>query len=129
MSQINVVPFIDVMLVLLVIFMITAPLIVQTVIDLPDAGDVSVNQKHKAIEVTVKLDGEILVKDHNFADETVVGVEDLANVVRQRRILFPEAPVVVSGDKDLSYERVIEVLGKLIEEDIGMVGLNVRASE
>ena len=129
LSQINVVPFIDVMLVLLVIFMITAPLIVQTVIELPTAGDVAVNQKHEAIEVQIRLDGTIVLRDHNFDDETTVSeAQDVVEIVRQRRILFPEAPVVVSADKNLRYEDVVAVLGSLIEEGIGMVGLNVRTT-
>ncbi len=127
LSQINVVPFIDVMLVLLVIFMVTAPLIVQTVIELPEAGDVGVNQKSEAIEVILRADGGILVKDYNFKDESNLGdAEDLVELVRQRRLLFPEAPVVVSADRSLRYEQVVKVLGKLIEEEIGLVGLNVR---
>lgn len=130
LSQINVVPFIDVMLVLLVIFMITAPLIIQTVVELPDAGDVGLTQESKAIEVVVRADGSIFVRDHNFDDETRLGdPEDLVDLVQQRRVLFPGAPVVVSADKSLRYQQVVEVLGRLIEEEIDMVGLNVRTTK
>lgn len=130
-GQINVVPYIDVMLVLLVIFMVTAPLIAQSVIDLPTAGDVAQNQKQDAIEIQLPEDGTYTVKDFNFGAEEINfnSLDDAMNLLAERRILFPEAPVLISANRNLPYEKVIAVLARLHEEGIGKIGLVTRTGQ
>lgn len=130
-GQINVVPYIDVMLVLLVIFMITAPLISQSVIDLPPAGDVGATQKHDAIEIQLPSDGTFTVKDYNFgAEETNYhSLDDAIRLVLERRQTFPDAPVLVAAHRNLPYEKVVVVLSRLHDEKIGNIGLLTRTEE
>ena len=130
-GSINVVPYIDVMLVLLVIFMVTAPLISQSVIDLPVAGDVGNTQQNEAIEIQLPADGTYTVKDYNFGAEEVNlhTVEDAILLVRERRELFPDAPLLIAADRNLQYEKVVELLARLHEEGIQNIGLMTRTTE
>ena len=124
-SQINVVPYLDVMLVLLVIFMVTAPLINQAVIDLPAAGDIAPNQKQEAIEIQLPASGGYQIKDYNFGGEEIsfVVLDDALTLVRERRGLFPAAPLLVSADRDLPYQKIVELLAALQREGFANVGL------
>ena len=130
-SQINVVPYVDVMLVLLVIFMITAPLLAQSIIELPPAGDLSSQQKNDAIEIQLPANGGFRVKDYNFGgEETDFSTLDNAlQLVNERRSLFPDAPILISADRKLAYEKVIEVLAVLHEEGVANIGLVTRVGE
>lgn len=130
-SQINVVPYLDVMLVLLVIFMVTAPLINQSVIDLPPAGDVGTEQRQDAIEIQLPADGGFIVKDFNFGGEEINfnTLADAMALVRERRELFPAAPLLVSADRKIAYEKVVEVLAGLHQEGLQNIGLVTRAGE
>ncbi|MBF2735447.1 MAG: ExbD/TolR family protein [Betaproteobacteria bacterium AqS2] len=130
-SQINVVPYLDVMLVLLVIFMVTAPLINQAVIDLPPAGDVSATQRQEALEIQLPADGGYLLKDYNFGAEEISfnTLPDLLQLLRERRQTFPGAPILISADRTIAYEKVVEVLALLHREDIKNVGLVTRIGE
>ena len=130
-SQINVVPYLDVMLVLLVIFMVTAPLINQAVIDLPPAGDVSTSQRQDAIEIQLPADGGYLVKDFNFGGEetNLNTMVDVMALVGERRDLFPAAPVLITADRTIAYEKVVEVLADLHAAGVQNVGLVTRVGE
>ena len=130
-SQINVVPYLDVMLVLLVIFMVTAPLINQAVIDLPPAGDIGTTQRQDAIEIQLPTDGGYTVKDYNFGGEEIGfnSIADVMALVRERRELFPEAPLLVSADRKIEYEKVVELLAKLHEEGLQNIGLVTRVGK
>src|SRR5690349_11333004 len=94
MSQINVVPYIDVMLVLLVIFMVTAPLITTTVIDLPS---ISRNSAPPAapIEILIKDKNLIYVRERRQSDRKV-GLDDLVKLLRAKQKEKPDQPVVIS---------------------------------
>ena len=130
-SQINVVPYLDVMLVLLVIFMITAPLIAQSVIELPPAGDLSAQQKNDAIEIQLPANGGFRVKDYNFGGEEIdfSTLDNALQLVNERRGLFPDAPILISADRKLAYEKVIEVLAILHKQGVSNIGLVTRIGE
>ena len=127
-NEINVVPYIDVMLVLLVIFMVTAPLMPPGAIDLPRAGR-STAQTDKYIEVQVFADGSMRLRSGNTGDpsERRIVRADLEGSVREMLAEHGEGTaVVISGDGAVRYERVIEVLGDLQRMDIGRVALMVK---
>ncbi|MFP5412626.1 MAG: biopolymer transporter ExbD [Gammaproteobacteria bacterium] len=127
-NDINVVPYIDVMLVLLVIFMVTAPLVPPGAIDLPRAGR-STAKTDKYIEVQVFADGTMRLRTGNTGDpsERRVARADLEGSVRALLAEHGDAmPVVISGDRAVRYERVIEVLGDLQQMNIARVALMVK---
>ena len=124
-SEINVVPYIDVMLVLLVIFMVTAPMLPPGVVDLPSAG--RGNQRPDAyVEVTVTGSGEMKVRARNRGDspEMTVGRRELADAIRS--VGGGELPVVISGDRQVRYEVIIEVMSELQKMNINRIALMVR---
>ena len=124
-SQINVVPYVDVMLVLLVIFMVTAPLISQAVIDLPSAGDIARSQQHNALEILMPAEGGYTIKDYNFSGEETAfsSLAEMTDFIRERQLLFPDAPVLIAADRQLAYERVVDVLSALHAAGIKNFGL------
>ena len=125
-SEINVVPYIDVMLVLLVIFMVTAPLVAPGVIDLPRAG--KSNTKPDAyVEVQVKADGELRVRTVNAGDaqERRIARRELAGALKELRG-NADWPVVIAGDKQVRYEAVIDVMDELQKQNVARVGLMVK---
>ena len=127
-NDINVVPYIDVMLVLLVIFMVTAPLVLPGAIDLPRAGR-STAKTDKYIEVQVFADGTMQLRTGNTGDpsERRVARADLESSVKAMLAEHGDAmPVVISGDRAVRYERVIEVLGDLQRMNIARVALMVK---
>ena len=118
------------MLVLLVIFMVTAPLITQSVVDLPSIGDIAQKQQFDSIEISVTKTGGFTIRDPNLDDTRSVGsAEDVVELIRERRALFPDVPIVISADKELRYQEVIALLGKLLEEGIDAVGLGVQTQQ
>ena len=124
-SEINVVPYIDVMLVLLVIFMVTAPMLPPGVVDLPSAG--RSNQRPDAyVEVTVTASGEMKVRARNRGDspESTVGRRELADAIRA--IGGGDLPVVISGDRQVRYEVIVEVMAELQKMNINRIALMVR---
>ena len=123
MSQINVVPYIDVMLVLLVIFMVTAPLITTTVIDLPS---VSRNSAPPAapIEIVIKDKNLIFMRDRERGQsERKVSLDELVKLLRAKQKEKPDQPVVISASKELPYGEVVEVMDLLQRNQIKKVGL------
>jgi biopolymer transport protein TolR len=130
-NEINVVPYIDVMLVLLVIFMVTAPLVPPGAIDLPRAGQSSA-RVDAYIEVQVFADGSMGIRTSNTGDpaERRIARENLEESVRGLQAEHGEGtPVVISGDRSVRYERVIEVLGDLQRMNVGRVALMVKPGE
>ena len=125
MSDINVVPYIDVTLVLLIIFMVTAPMIVTGAIDLPRVGQ-SAQQPAVAIEVLIRKDGSHSVrKREQGAAEQKVTRSELPDAVR-RLMEAPGAPVIILAERDVRYDTVVQALNMLQSEGIGRVGLAVR---
>ena len=122
-SQINVVPYIDVMLVLLVIFMITAPLMNPGQIDLPSVGK-SLTPAIAPLEIIIRKDTTLSLRDHSKGgQESPVSREELASRLQQSLKKNPEQPVVISADKNVRYEEVIIVMDKLQQQHIKKIGL------
>ena len=124
-SEINVVPYIDVMLVLLVIFMVTAPMLPPGVVDLPSAG--RSNQRPDAyVEVTVTASGEMRVRGRNRGESTemTVGRRELPDAIRS--VGGADLPVVISGDRQVRYESILDVMSELQRMNITRIALMVR---
>jgi biopolymer transport protein TolR len=128
-NQINVVPYIDVMLVLLIIFMITAPLINPGEIELPSVGQQLTTPK-EALEITVKRDQSLLLRDRaTDARANPVSREELLARVRQAQAADADRPVVISADKSARYETVVSVLDLLQQNKVHKVGLLARSTK
>ena len=122
-NEINVVPYIDVMLVLLVIFMVTAPLINPGQIELPQVGR-TLTQPVQPLEVTIKADGKLLLRDRaGGGPERVVSKAELARAVKEKQAKNPDQSVVIAADKSVRYEEVINVMDILQHEGVQKVGL------
>ena len=127
-NEINMVPFIDVMLVLLIIFMVTAPLITPSMIDLPSVGKAS-RQPDQIIQIVLgKNDAlEMKVKDKT----TPLTLKDLAKSVKSAQgdrqgADAANSAVVISADKNTKYESVVKVMDTLQRAGIQRVGLSVQ---
>ena len=126
MSEINVVPYIDVMLVLLIIFMVAAPLINPGQIDLPSVGQ-KLNPPVAPLEVRVRKTGEIAVVDRaKSPNETLVDRRQLPAILKQAQAEHPEQAVVIAGDREVKYEEVLKVLDLLQQSQVKRVGLLAR---
>lgn len=125
-NQINVVPYIDVMLVLLVIFMVTAPFISPGQVELPSVGR-SGTAPAAPLEVMVRLDGTLLLRDRAAPDnEEILTRERLVQAVAHRLEMHRDQPVVISADKDVRYEAVMQVMDALQKAGAPRVGLLVK---
>jgi len=127
-NEINMVPFIDVMLVLLIIFMVTAPLITPSVIDLPSMGKAA-KQPDQVIQVLVSKDDQLQIKTSETTRDLTL--EDLADTVKQAQTTGKGATpgntaVVISADKTVKYETVVKVMDTLQRAGIARVGLSVQ---
>ena len=108
MSQINVTPFVDVMLVLLVIFMITAPLLTVGVeVDLPETDSPPLAGDDEPLSITITRDGT------TYLQETEVALEALIPKLRAITERRPDVRIFIRGDRDIAYGRVMEVMGVL----------------
>lgn len=125
MSDINVVPYIDVMLVLLVVFMVTAPLLTQGVsVDLPEAPSEPLDLKaeQQTIVVSVKSDGSYFI-DLGKDPEVPVTLEHIAEQVGKIIKVRPDTPVLIRGDKAVDYGRVVTLMTVLQSAGVPSVGL------
>ena len=126
MHEINVVPYIDVMLVLLIIFMVAAPLINPGQIDLPSVGQ-KLNPAVAPLEVRVRENGEIAVVDRSrSAAELLVRRSDLTAIVKRAQAEHPDQAVVIAGDRNVRYEEVLKILDLLQQSQVKRVGLLAR---
>jgi biopolymer transport protein TolR len=117
MNQINVVPYIDVTLVLLVIFMVTAPMTNPGVVELPGAGQALSQPKLPPIVVTVKKNG------NTELDGKTMQRDELLSLVKVQLAKAPERSVVIAADKSVKYEDVIGVMDLLKTNKVDKVGL------
>ena len=124
MSEINMVPFIDVMLVLLIIFMVSAPLITTGVIDLPTVGKAQ-QRPPKVIEVAIEA-GERLQLSVNQQDVGATTLAQLAERVKALQEGRDDVPVVISADRQLKYESVVKTMDILQRAGVKRVGLAVK---
>ena len=123
MNEINVVPYIDVMLVLLVIFMVTAPLMNPGKIDLPSVGQ-SLAPPLAPLEVIIRKDATLALRDHaRGGKESGVSRDELIAILKARQGKQAEQAVVISADKNVRYEEVIDVMDVLQQQHIQKVGL------
>jgi biopolymer transport protein TolR len=124
MSQINVVPYIDVMLVLLVIFMVTAPLINTSMVDLPSVSR-SNQPTANPLEVLIRKDGSIELIDRERGGEKkrVVNRDALVGQVKAMIARNKDQPVVIAADQDVQYKVVVEVMDVLQSNGVVKVGL------
>ncbi|AOB40712.1 protein TolR [Bordetella parapertussis] len=122
-ADINVVPYIDVMLVLLVIFMVTAPLITPGLIELPSVGQAA-DVPAKPLEVQISEDGKIALRMREpGATPQDIARTELINQVRSR--ITAETPVVIAADGKVPYESVVKVMDELRSSGITRLGLLV----
>ncbi len=128
-NEINMVPFIDVMLVLLIIFMVTAPLIAPSQIALPSVGQAA-RQPDRFIQVVIDKDERLQVREGNSsADSPEVPMGQLVARVKQLQGSGTEQPpVIISADKNVKYDVVVRVMGQLQSNGIARVGLAVQTS-
>ncbi len=126
-SEINMVPFIDVMLVLLIIFMVTAPLITPSMIALPKVGKAA-GQPSKPIQIVISKDEVIQIKSASQTVTTKLG--EVGSAVKRLQPAMPAGeqvtPVVISADKSIKYETVVKVMDALQKAGVARVGLSVQ---
>ncbi len=126
MNEINVVPYIDVMLVLLVIFMVTAPMIQTGSVDLPSVGKSS-QPPVAPLEVIIKADSSLALRDRSKGSaEQVVTRADLAGRIKQAQAANPQQSVLIAGDKSVRYEAVLAVMDELQRQQVARIGLLVQ---
>ena len=123
-SEINMVPFIDVMLVLLIIFMVSAPLITTGVVDLPSMGKSKQRPEH-VVEVVVGTDESMKLRVDG-KETTAVSASKLAARVRELQAGDGNTPVVISADRNVKYEAVVKVMDTLQRAGVLRVGLSVK---
>ena len=116
MNQINVVPYIDVMLVLLVIFMVTAPMTNPGVVELPKVGE-TLKQQVNPIVISIKKNGKIEIDGKSFKNDAL-----LAHV-KKITDKNPKQSVVIAADKKVNYGKVITIMDLLKQNEVGKVGL------
>ena len=124
MNEINMVPFIDVMLVLLVIFMVSAPLITTGVVDLPSVGQAKAPLQ-SVIEVVVRRDERLELKIDN-GEAQPLALAQLAARVTQAQGGKAATPVVISAERNVKYDAVVRVMDTLQRAGVQRVGLSVR---
>ncbi|MBU6460596.1 MAG: ExbD/TolR family protein [Proteobacteria bacterium] len=124
MSQINVVPLIDVMLLLLIIFMVTAPMIRPGNIDLPSVGE-SLSPDVAPIEVDIKANQTLVLRNHAANDGNMESVTDasLAQAVSAIQSSHPGQAVVIAADRHVRYEVVLKVMDILRQAGVTKIGL------
>jgi biopolymer transport protein TolR len=124
MAEMNMVPFIDVMLVLLIIFMVSAPLITTGLVDLPSVGKAAQKPDH-VVELIVGTDEKMRLRVDGGEPQAVT-LAQLAARVKQAQAGNPQTPVVISADRNVKYEHVVNAMDKLQRAGIARVGLAVK---
>ncbi|MCF8170544.1 MAG: biopolymer transporter ExbD [Methylotenera sp.] len=133
-SDINMVPFIDVMLVLLIIFMVTAPLLSPSLIDVPSVGKAS-NAPDQVITIEIDKQLRIVVKskgsnaDSGLQIKQNATMDNVAKIALQMQSGKAQTPVIISADKGITYDNVVKLMDRLQRAGVQRVGLAVRQSE
>ena len=122
-NEINMVPFIDVMLVLLIIFMVTAPMITPSMVDLPSVGKAA-KQPDQVIQIVVQKDDSLEMVNDSKTQK--INLDGLANNVRVAQTGQANSAVVISADRNVKYETVVKVMDTLQRAGIQRVGLSVQ---
>jgi len=124
-NEINMVPFIDVMLVLLIIFMVSAPLITTGVVDLPTVGKSKQRPEH-VVELIVGRDERIRIRVDSKDEGQAVALDRIAARVLDLQAGDANTPVVISADQSVKYKTVVDVMNRLQKSGVQRVGLSVK---
>ncbi len=127
-NQINVVPYIDVMLVLLIIFMVTAPMLPPGQIELPKVGQ-SLTPPLAPLEITLTKEESYILRDLSQKNTELIRGQDLGPIiarVQEQQQLKSEQAVVIAADKEVRYEKVMNIMDALYQHQIKKVGLLAR---
>ncbi|MEX3557674.1 MAG: protein TolR [Burkholderia sp.] len=131
MADINVVPYIDVMLVLLVIFMVTAPLVAPSIVNLPTVGNAVPQDKTPPVVVNIQADGRMSVRYNRggagASQEDTMSKVALDDFIASRQADHPDQPVVIAADKTVQYDKVMTVMSDLKARGVKRVGLLVKS--
>ncbi len=118
MSEINITPMVDVMLVLLIIFMVAAPMLTQGVnVDLPDADAPQIRQQIEPLVISIRKNGDVYMQDKK------VDIKKVAPRVAAMRKAKPDLPVFIRGDAKTAYEHVARIMSSLESSGIKQVSL------
>jgi biopolymer transport protein TolR len=123
-NEINVVPYIDVMLVLLVIFMVTAPMMTTASIDVPSVGKAA-QAPAEALQVNIRADQSLSLSLAGKAERSMTRSELSAAILDAQR-KNPEQPVLIVGDKNVKYEAVLSIMDELQRQQVKRIGLLVQ---
>ena len=123
-NEINVVPYIDVMLVLLVIFMVTAPMMTTASIDVPSVGKAA-QAPAEALQVNIRAD-QSLALSHPGKPERSMTRSELSAAILEAQRKNPEQPVLIVGDKNVKYEAVLSIMDELQRQQVKRIGLLVQ---
>ncbi|MBQ3943297.1 MAG: biopolymer transporter ExbD [Elusimicrobia bacterium] len=120
-ADINITPFTDVVLVLLIIFMITTPMLSQHQIkvDLPEAVEKTETTDDKIIEITIDKDGFVFIDGTQFHDKYI------EETIKDKVSKYPQRPVVIKGDKNVKYDLVVKVMDKAKKAGVSKFGLAI----
>lgn len=121
-NNMNVVPYIDVMLVLLVIFMVTAPMFLPSVVNLPKVGS-SKEIDVKPVEIVILQDNQYIINKDN-QKISIFGIDNLINNIKSN--YNPTVPIVISANEDLKYSNIMKVVDKLYSSDIKKLAFVVK---
>ena len=123
-NEINVVPYIDVMLVLLVIFMVTAPMMTTASIDVPSVGKAA-QAPAEALQVNIRADQSLSLTAAGKTERNLSRSE-LTQAILEAQSKNPEQPVLIVGDKNVKYEAVLSVMDELQRQQVKRIGLLVQ---
>lgn len=123
-AEINVVPYIDVVLVLLIVFMITAPLLTQGVkVDLPQASATPIDKEDEPLIVSLKRDGSLYINLGEDGETKPASIDAIRQQVTAILKNKPSTPVLVWGDRSVNYGKVVELMTQLQSAGAESVGL------
>ena len=125
MNQINVVPYIDVMLVLLVIFMVTAPMIQTGTVDLPSVANAS-NVPTQPIQIEVAVDGSLKMREPG-GNARNVSLDGLVAQLKAAQTENPQQAIVIAGNGKAPYHTILDVMDRLQIEGLQKIGLLVQS--
>jgi biopolymer transport protein TolR len=123
-NEINMVPFIDVMLVLLIIFMVTAPMVTPSLINLPSVGKAG-KQPDRVIQIVINKDETLELKQAS-GNSSQLTSREVASAVKAAQGGEANTPVVISADRNVKYESVVKIMDTLQKAGVQRVGLSVQ---
>ncbi|MEX3547992.1 MAG: protein TolR [Burkholderia sp.] len=130
MADINVVPYIDVMLVLLVIFMVTAPLVAPSIVNLPTVGNAVPQDQTPPVVVNIQADGRMSVcykSNAGASQEDTMSKTEIDDFIASRQVDHLDQLVVIAADKTVQYDKVMTVMSDLKARGVKRVGLLVKS--